>query len=299
MQINNSVLKSWLKHIKCCHFIEESYTISKNWLVDSNKDIEKILSYFEKKVSLNYKIDSLYKDKIDIIAQNIHEHSMYFIITQMDTYRDIYSKLIHSILTSLLLFNRDTSYIIVALPIVNEAMDKRIETFILDTAKYFQSAGYSFKFFIYTNDSYNKSIVAPLLLQADKADDSEMFLKSFDIMSKFNIKQEIALFDELEEKTVIENSVDISKDIGLIDKEFFINRFEDFKSCFNSKIDKGLFKSEVNSGLSFDRFSIIERIFEYELEVSVLEFILSNSPEFERKKQDLLLKAKKLIQKYG
>jgi hypothetical protein len=298
MQITNSIVKSWLKHTKETQLIEENFVLSKNWLYDNNKDIENIIDYFRDKYSQSSMIATFYENSVDIFATNLHENRLYFAITDANDFADIYKKMEHILLVSILMFHKKDSKVFITIPKINKALKSTIEKFVLDLATYIKSIGMKFEFYCYLNDSFYTNVISPLIKQADKAGESEEFLQSLKLINSYNLASDTSAI-ESENRSVVEESIDLSKDIGIIDKEFFINNFERFKQYINGKLDVEPLKHDTNDGQSIDRFAIIERIFRYELEISVLDFILTYSPEFDRKKPDLLLKAKKLIQKYG
>lgn len=295
MQINNEVIKSWLKHIKSCYFIEQNYVLSNNWYV-SDSDIKHLLDFFSKNFAISYSFDDIYDFSIDIIAQNTKTNELYFCVNTVDDYRVVFIKVLHILIVSIALFKKKDAFILITSPIIKETIKSRIENFVLQLHKYLKTNYYNFEINIYFGSTYNDEILIPLIQNISYAKENENFLQSLLLINNFNkIQTKIQAFESIDENVV---ELDIKKEIGLINKEFFINSFETFISYKRGNIDKEILKSSVNKNLSYDRFAMMERIFEYELEVSILNFILANSPELESKNPDILLKAKKLIHKY-
>ncbi|MCK1997497.1 hypothetical protein MPH47_09735 [Psychrobacillus psychrodurans] len=211
IEVGESLMLSWLRHVKKCQSVQLNWKPSINhWELSNESEIEQIIktvnTYFEKKYSLNiFKNNKSYMqllqqgelDALGLQIQNgvvqeiygvdvaFHEAGLNY-GSKIETVERVIKKIVR---TSLLLygyFNMKKGTIIFASPKINQAIYEPLHSYIEELKNLYSSMGFNFEIEITANESFKNQILEPLIsLSSSVADTSELFLRSIQMYNMF------------------------------------------------------------------------------------------------------------------
>lgn len=208
IEMGESLVVSWLKHVKKCQLIQSSWKVSPNWTFE-NKDIisslmEKSNALFSEKYGYDiYKKNSLdqliLQSEADVVGisfdlngSHIYAVDIAFHIggliygSRQETVERVVKKCIRTAMCILGCFNISYGEIIFASPKINPAVCADINAAISDVNVILAETGLEYNVSIYCNDSFEKEILCPVVQASDNvADTSELFLRGLQMYKMF------------------------------------------------------------------------------------------------------------------
>ena len=206
IEIAESLIASYLKHIKKCLIVQTNWKVSNNWDIEETANnqtqamYDKIIAHTEfldifKKSELNQVLRQSEVDAIGIsIAQNkiflaevaFHEGGLNYTGGKDETKNRITKKLLRAYLTALQLFPNYSYEIIFASPEVKPATEEKVKECFDLLNNNFSGEQISFKYF--SNDQFEKEILLPTIeVSKTEADTSELFMRAIKLVELFSL----------------------------------------------------------------------------------------------------------------
>lgn len=204
LEIGESLILSYLKHVKKCVFHQTNWKSSSNWETFND---EKVQSIYDK-IKGNLVFDVFKKSKlsqllrqaeVDVIGMDssntiyaidiaFHEAGLNY-GSKEETKDRILKKLLRSYL-SLLSYFPDKSYeLIFVSPKVNNATEEIIRAYFSELEKHFSSENVKFKYI--SNENFRDEIIIPTIKGTiDDSDTNELFLRATKLLSLFGLYSE-------------------------------------------------------------------------------------------------------------
>jgi hypothetical protein len=218
IEVGESLMLSYLKHVKKCTLYQTNWKVSSNWDI-SNETFnkvqiiyDKIINHFDfseifKKSELNQlikqsEIDVIGMDSNDYIYTGeiaFHENGLNY-GDKMETKNRVLKKLLRSYLTLLAYFPNKKYEIIFASPKVNHAYEIIISDYFNVLQKEFSDENVSFKYV--SNENFFENILKPTISEStNDSDTNEIFIRSIILNNLFeNNKKRIINENTLESK---------------------------------------------------------------------------------------------------
>jgi hypothetical protein len=203
IEIGESLMLSYLKHVKKCLISQLNWKISNIWETETkgNEQLEyfynKIIAHSEFtdifKAGLNQTLKQAEVDAIGIDSNNkifavdvaFHENGLQY-GDKIETKNRIIKKLLRSYLTLLSLFPDSNYEIIFASPKVNATTEKVIIDYFSLLSNDFRTEKVLFKYI--SNELFKNEILIPTIkAAASEADTSELFIRSIKLLDIFNL----------------------------------------------------------------------------------------------------------------
>jgi hypothetical protein len=255
IEIGESLMLSWLKHIKKCQTAQLNWKASTHsWELHNEDTIKKIMKstkkYFMEKHNLNiYKnttshLQFMQQGEIDVLGMEIQTGSVANIYgvdvafheaglnygSSIGTLERIIKKMIRTAFLIHGYFNLSKGTIIFASPKIHKAIYEPLLNAIKLLNKIFKVFQLDFTFILYGNQEFKNTVFEPLVnLSSSVADTSELFLRSSQMYNLFSESknEKIAITPEKSKnktrRTTIETPVNGSTEIkigALVRREF-------------------------------------------------------------------------------
>lgn len=221
IEIGESLMLSYLKHIKKCTFYQTNWKVSSNWGIDENT-YDKVLFNYNNiiknpefsdifKSELNQLIKQSEIDVIGFDGQNkiytadiaFHENGLNY-GSKIETKNRVFKKLLRSYLTLLAYFPNKNYELIFASPKVHNATEEIIMDYFNVLNKYFSKENVVFKYI--SNDIFRDEIVIPTIEKTKlDSDTNELFLRAIKLSNLFEM-----IVKNKENINVINNNVSVS-----------------------------------------------------------------------------------------
>ena len=207
IEMGESLLQSYLKHVENCLISQTNWKTSSNWSIDEScrEQVEFIYSKIKKNnqfsdVFKNNELDQILKQaEIDVLGINnqdtvfmvevaFHEGGLNY-GSKIETKNKIFEKLLRAYLIGLSYFPGKKYEIIFATPKTNPATRDIINDYFEILEREFASDAVRFKFI--TNNDFKQQILIPTIESTDSdADTGELFLRSFKLLNMFGMDME-------------------------------------------------------------------------------------------------------------
>jgi hypothetical protein len=255
IEIGESLLLSWLKHIKKCQTVQLNWKASTRWGLHNEEKIKKIMDatkkYFTEKHNLNiYKntashMQLLQQGEIDVLGLEVNTGSIANVYgvdvafhesglnygSSIVTIERIIKKMIRTAFLIHGYFNLSKGTIIFASPKIHKAIYEPLQGSIDLLNKIFQVFELDFTFILYGNQDFRKNIFEPVVnLSNSVADTSELFLRSsqmYNLFSDSKVENKLNTGNKSQQKTSpitvtkqLEKDTSQQKIGGLVRSEF-------------------------------------------------------------------------------
>lgn len=208
IEMGESLMQSWTKHIKKCQIATLNWKCSKSWESYNQQEIDTLIQNMKAKFSENVFGDSKNAQIIsqaeldvlgisfdnnmikDIYAIDIAFHGNglgYSRNQKKDNVRQITKKMLRSALVLYSVFNLKTGNIIFASPKVQPADIEPLKNRFKEIEEFMKNEGFDFKFFFFCNEDFYQQILQPLEeIDSKCSDTSELCMRSFEIFAMCN-----------------------------------------------------------------------------------------------------------------
>ncbi|WP_430789128.1 hypothetical protein VBD025_02850 [Virgibacillus flavescens] len=273
IEIGESLMLSWLRHVKKCQSVQLNWKPSTNhWELSNEEEIEQIMqtvkTYFESKFSFNIfknnksytqllqqgELDALGLQIKDGNVQNIYGVDVAFhgaglsYGSPIQTVERIIKKIVRTAMLLYGYFNMKKGTIIFASPKINNAVNEPLRSSVLELEELFRSMELDFEVQIIANSNFNDQVLHPVLgLSSSVADTSELFLRSIQMYNMFLASETVSFSGNntivnpgIKEPTPKSNDVPIA---------LFV------RETFNELINKNKLSKEIMYHLCDHRYS--------------------------------------------
>ncbi|OCZ54290.1 hypothetical protein [Dehalobacter sp. TeCB1] len=209
IEIGESLVLSWLKHIKECQLVQTNWKASYKWELKNRDTIEQLMKRSNELFSQKYGYD-IYKGnrsidqligqaEIDVIGicfeetQNqiyaidvaFHEAGLNY-GSKNETVTRVIKKCLRSAMCIHGYFGIETGTIIFTSPKINPAVEQDLTNCLDDISLVLKDTGLNYKIRIIGNDDFSEKILEPVLnVLGDVADTSELFMRSLQMYNMF------------------------------------------------------------------------------------------------------------------
>lgn len=208
IEMGESLIFSWLKHVKNCQLVQMNWKVSPNWTFE-NKDIIQVLmdksnDLFSEKYGYNiYKNNSLdqliSQSEADVVGITFDENGSHIYAvdvafheaglnygTRQETVERVVKKCIRTAMCILGCFNIPYGDIVFASPKINPAVYDDITNAILDVNQILADVGLEYDVNVYCNGSFDKEILLPVIKTTENVSDtSELFMRGMQMYKLF------------------------------------------------------------------------------------------------------------------
>jgi len=204
IEIGESLILSYLKHIKKCVFYQANWKVSSNWNIDENSNdkvsfiYDNIINHSEfSEIFKQSKFEQLIKQsEIDVIGWDgrdkiyaadiaFHEAGLNY-GSKIETKNRVFKKLLRSYLTLLAYFPNKKYELIVASPKVHSATEDIIKDYFNVLNKDFSEENVKFKYI--SNDLFRDEIFIPTIEKTKiDSDIGELFIRAMKLTNLFEM----------------------------------------------------------------------------------------------------------------
>lgn len=209
IEIGESLLVSWLKHVKECQLVQTNWKTSSMWDLQNKNDLDLLMSHSASSCSeiLGYNIykntssldQLLTQAEIDILGVNFskNENSIYAIDVAFheaglnygskdETVARVIKKIIRTAMCIHGYFYSKNAQIIFASPKINPATYEDLQKSIHTINKILSHSNMDYDIRIIANNDFNEKILSPVLKMIDDVTDtSELFMRSLQLYNMF------------------------------------------------------------------------------------------------------------------
>lgn len=213
IEIGESLLVSWLKHVKECQLVQTNWKVSSMWELQNKNDIELLMSHSAASCSeiLGYDIykknsnleQLLSQAEIDILGVNFSEgiNSIYAIDVAFheaglnygskdETVARVIKKIIRTAMCIHGYFGSLNAQIIFTSPKINPATNEDLVKAIPIVNEILAHSSLNYDVRIIANKDFNDKILSPVLnMLGDVADTSELFVRSLQLYNLFAMEK--------------------------------------------------------------------------------------------------------------
>lgn len=210
IEMGESLLYSWLRHVKECQIVQTNWKGSNQWELKHEEEIEELSKRIDEHFNNNYgyviykKSSSLSQvirqTECDVLGINLcadrnefygievafHENGLNYGIRE-ETVEKVISKMVRIALCIYGYMDSKDANIIFASPKINEKTLNDIILGINDLNNLFRLYGYEFCFRVVANEQFDETIMQPILIASNGvADTSELFIRSYQMFKMFD-----------------------------------------------------------------------------------------------------------------
>ena len=213
IEIGESLLLSWLRHIKECQLVQTNWKASSKWELKHKETIEQLMKNSSDIFKTKYDYD-LYKGnsgidqviaqaEIDVMGISFDEDEQHIYAidvafheaglnygTKEETVTRVIKKCIRTAMCIYGYFDIDTGTIIFTSPKINPAVINDINACLGDISTTLGTVNLKYNIRIIANEDFSDKILEPVLnVLGDVADTSELFMRSLQMYNLFASKK--------------------------------------------------------------------------------------------------------------
>ena len=209
IEIGESLLLSWLRHVKECQIVQTNWKASSKWELKNKEVLEQLMqnssTIFKEKYGYNlYKgnrgIDQLLAQaEIDVIGISFDGSNKYIYAidvafheaglnygSKVETVSRVIKKCIRTAMSIYGYYGFTDGTIIFTSPKINPAVINDINACVNDITSVLDDLGLNYKIRIITNEDFSDKVLEPVLnVLGDVADTSELFMRSLQMYNLF------------------------------------------------------------------------------------------------------------------
>lgn len=210
IEMGESLLYSWLRHVKECQIVQTNWKISSKWEMQHENEIEELVGKIDDHFTNNYGYSIFKKNssvaqiiqqtECDVLGINLNGEEKHFYAVEVafhegglnygsreETVMKIIAKSVRIAMCLYGYMDSKDSEIIFASPKIMPAILNDITPCINDLNNLFRLYGYEFYIRLIANETFNDSILQPILIASDGiADTSELFIRAYQMYNMFD-----------------------------------------------------------------------------------------------------------------
>lgn len=209
IEMGESLIYSWLRHVRCCQIVQTNWKVSSQWPLHHEDELQTIMStvshafeemrgyqIFKKNASLKQVIQQGECDLIgyaateghfDVCAVDVafHEFGLQY-GSRQETVCKILAKCARTAMCLYGYMDIKGGEVLFASPKIHRSVMNDTLPCIEKLNELFTTLGFSFVAKVVANDDFNQQILRPVLnLSSNVADTSELFLRSYQMLKMF------------------------------------------------------------------------------------------------------------------
>lgn len=210
IEMGESLLYSWLRHVKECQIVQTNWKVSSQWQLLHEEELQDLLKavedYFRTKLSYNvFKKNSsmsqiIQQGECDVLGISVGKEGNAFYTVDVafheaglnygskdETVMKVIAKIVRTAICLYGYMNTKTAELIFASPKINPAIMEVLVPCIDDLNIIFELEGYAFRVRVIANESFNELVLQPILLASQGvADTSELFIRAYQMYRMFS-----------------------------------------------------------------------------------------------------------------
>ncbi len=216
IEIGESLISSWLKHVKECQIVQGNWTTAREWTLHHEVELKLLMAethvlyqskygynIFKKTSSLKQFLQQAECDVLGIAVQDdddtvgrnkyyavdvaFHENGLQY-GSLNETVQKVTAKCIRTAMCIYGYLKSNEAEIIFASPKINKKMMQKLEGCIEDLQALMDRKGFHFTFRVIANEQFKESIIETLLKEEDNiADTNELFVRSFQMLQMYGM----------------------------------------------------------------------------------------------------------------
>ena len=210
IEMGESLLYSWLRHIKMCQVVQNNWKVSAQWNLSNTRDLESLMEQANKYYYQKYRysvfkqntslLQLLHQGECDVLGISILPSGTKYYAADVafheaglnyggrdTTVMKVIEKCIRTAFCLHGYFSTNEAEIIFASPKINTSVLSILIPCIEELNLLFTKNAFDFVFRIIANDEFNDIILKPTLSTSDEiADTSELFLRSYQLVKIFS-----------------------------------------------------------------------------------------------------------------
>lgn len=239
IEMGESLIYSWLRHIKKCQIVQLNWKVSNKWDSTITNELSNLMNDINKRFdSVFGKTDNLKlllkQSEVDVIGFDFNSNTVYgvdvafhtFGLRYKDNVKNVTKKIFRTLLTLDVYF--DNSYnkeVIFTTPKINPNEYNKLIKRINEINQYLKDNNLDTVIYFISNEKFEDDILNPILsLSDDIADTSELFLRSYQLTKIFDKKKKKSIDTSNKEKSKHKESNDLP--IGQLVKNSFQKLFK-------------------------------------------------------------------------
>lgn len=204
IEMGESLIYSWLRHIKQCQIAQLNWKVSDKWEYQHIDDLKNIIDEIQNRFGEPFgrisKIDQIFKSsEVDVIGFDFNNQNLYGVDVAFHSnglgYDDNVKRITKKILRTLLVFkcyfdNSFNKTVIFATPKINPTPQNQLNKRLVELKNFIDDFELNTKIEVISNHDFEDKILNPILsLSNDVADTSELFLRSYQLTQMFGNRQ--------------------------------------------------------------------------------------------------------------
>lgn len=273
IEIGESLVYSWLRHYHNCQVCQTNWKTSRIWNKEENDKFEcqKLMDESSKIFGNIFKdtknIDQLIKQcEIDVLGINTYNSSVFAVdiayhssgLGYKDSINVVTKKILRTVFALKLYFKDvDTFHIYFISPIIGKKLNDQLVFRIDEIINFLESKDLKFNISLLSNDKFKDEVLNPMMkISNEVADMSELFLRSYQLISLFDNENKINL--KSINKTKDQNESEGKLAVGVLAQTQFVRLIENNK--LNDGTLSGLQSSEYCKRVFGMNFPILKKI---------------------------------------
>ena len=203
IEIGESAIYSWLRHIKNCKIVQTNWKRSPLWDIFNEPQAENLFLSINQEFPEVFKKSSLKQllkqGEIDVLGVEFSKEKSSFYAVEVafheaglhykDSIHNVIKKMLRSALILYTQFNTKYGEIIFATPKISRQVQEELQEAVAKIQKFMKQKGFFFHFSLIFQSDFQQQILLPLLQKAQYiADTSELFMRSYQLFSLSKIK---------------------------------------------------------------------------------------------------------------
>ena len=205
IEIGESLIYSWLRHIKKCQIVQLNWKASEKWDKDKDTDtklrlrMDKIQDMFDKPFGNIHSLQQLVKSsEIDVVGFDFQNKNLYCVdiafhsygLRYSDNVKNVTKKILRTLLILDIYFNNDyNKKVIFSTPKITPKEYSNHIHRLNEIKKFVDEYHLNTSIEIISNEKFQNEILNPILsISDDIADTSELFLRSYQLTRLFGKK---------------------------------------------------------------------------------------------------------------
>lgn len=206
IEVAESLLYSWMRHVKDCKIVQTNWKVSSKWKFDHIPDLEKHMSEIEEFLMRKYRFDIFKKNaslnqlvnqgECDVIGINVIDNEMMVYAADVAFHRaglnygeniqKVSEKLVRTAFCIYGFTGLKNAEIIFACPKISDKQKEKIKDCVEDIQKKFNDWGFEYSFKFIANEDFFLTILEPVRLVSSKVEDTgELFMRSLQLLDMF------------------------------------------------------------------------------------------------------------------
>jgi len=199
VEVAESLIFSWLKHIKGCKITQLNWKSSDNWELFNETEVldyvVKAENRFPNILKKSKPVQFLSQAEIDVLGIEIKNNENYYYAIDVAFHENglcygsidvcvdkVTQKMIRSAMILFHHFNTKKGEIIFASPKISPKLDKIMKERFQEISEFMRGLGFGFNFTLLSNNSFNEEIISKILAESSKIKDtSELFIRAFQL----------------------------------------------------------------------------------------------------------------------